>query len=107
IRYNTSISVGIGDDPDNILPAGFVLEQNYPNPFNPTTSIAFEIPVRSAVRLEFYDILGREVRVAELGALSSGQHIYEFDGSGLSTGVYFYRMVAENFVQSRKMLLIK
>jgi len=107
IRLTTSFTVGIGDDIDDLLPTGFVLEQNYPNPFNPTTNIAFELPVRSNVRLEFYDILGRQVDLAELGSLSSGQHIYEFDGSRLASGVYFYRMVTEKFIQSKKMLLVK
>ncbi|HEX2897644.1 MAG TPA: T9SS type A sorting domain-containing protein [candidate division Zixibacteria bacterium] len=107
IRISSSITVGIGDEYDNILPTGFVLEQNYPNPFNPTTNIAFELPTRTSVRLEFYDILGRQVDLVEMGSLSSGQHIYEFDGSKLATGVYFYRMVAEKFIQSKKMLLVK
>lgn len=107
VRLFASITVGIGDDFDNILPTGFVLEQNYPNPFNPTTNIAFELPVRSYVRLEFYDILGRQVELVELGSLSSGSHIYEFDGSRLATGVYFYRLVTEKFIQSKKMLLLK
>ena len=107
LQMTSSITVDIGDDIGDILPRGFVLEQNYPNPFNPTTNIAFEIPVRLSIRLEFYDVLGREIRTAELGSLSAGSHIYEFDGSNLSSGVYFYRMVTENFIQSRKMLLVK
>lgn len=107
IRLFSSITVGIGDEYDNILPTGFVLEQNYPNPFNPTTNIAFELPARTIVRLEFYDILGRQVDLVEMGSLSSGQHIYEFDGSRLASGVYFYRMVTEKFIQSKKMLLVK
>ena len=107
VEINASITVGIGDDIDDILPAGFALEQNYPNPFNPTTNISFTLPTRSNVRLEFYDILGRQIDIMELGGLSSGQHIYEFDGSALGSGVYFYRMVTEQFIESKKMLLVK
>ncbi len=107
VEINASITVGIGDDIDNLLPTGYVLEQNYPNPFNPTTNISFTLPIRSNARLEFYNILGREVDLAELGSLSAGQHIYEFNGSNLASGVYFYRLVTEQFIASKKMLLVK
>ena len=107
VGINASITVGIGDDIDDLLPTGFVLEQNYPNPFNPTTNISFTLPSRSNVRLEIYDILGRQVELIELGSQSSGQHTYEFDGAALASGVYFYRMVTEEFIESKKMLLIK
>ena len=107
IRISSSITVGIDDAIDDLLPTGFILEQNYPNPFNPTTNISFTLPVRSNAQLEIYDILGRQVDVMELGSLSSGQHLYEFDGSALGSGVYFYRLVTEQFIESKKMLLIK
>lgn len=107
VDINASFSVGIGDDIDDLLPSGFVLEQNYPNPFNPTTNIAFTLPLHSNVRLEFYDVLGRQIDIIEMGSLSSGQHIYEFDGSNLASGVYFYRLVSEQFIASKKMLLVK
>ena len=107
IRISSSITVGIGDDINDLLPTGYILEQNYPNPFNPSTNISFTLPVRSNVRLEFYNILGQQVEVMELGSQSSGQHSYEFDGSALASGVYFYRMVTEEFIVSKKMLLVK
>ncbi len=101
--FSTDIDDGIGD----ILPSGYVLEQNYPNPFNPTTNISFTLPILSNVRLEFYDIMGREVDLVEFGSMPSGSHSYQFDGSNLSSGVYFYRLVTDKFIDSKKMLLIK
>ena len=107
VRVYSSITDGIGDGNDGLLPSGYVLEQNYPNPFNPTTNISFQLPVKSSVRLEFYDILGRQVETADMGSLSAGQHVYEFNGMGKASGVYFYRLVTEQFIDTKKMLLVK
>lgn len=103
----TTIAVDVGDDFDDLLPSGFVLEQNYPNPFNPTTNIAFTLPVRSNVRIQVFDILGREIESVDLGSRSAGQHIYEFNGSNRASGVYFYRLVTEEFIETKKMMLVK
>gem|GEM_PF-628600 len=96
----------VPDDPSS-LPGSFALAQNYPNPFNPSTTIVFNLPAASSVRLEIYDILGRVVENRELGYFSSGEGRYEFDGSALSSGVYFYRLSTEMASQTRKMILVK
>jgi hypothetical protein len=82
------------------------LDQNYPNPFNPSTTIKFELPVSSMVRLGVYDILGREVSVLVNERKSAGVYEVRLDASGLSSGVYFYRIQAGDFTQTRKLLLV-
>ena len=88
-------------------PAEFVLYQNYPNPFNPTTTIRFDLPQDAHVYLDVYDILGRRVRLLVDEEMTSGSHSVSFDGSGLASGVYFYRMKANSEVRTQKMLLAK
>ena len=106
-NIKSDIALDIDDEIDGILPSGFVLEQNYPNPFNPTTNIAYTIPSRTDVRIEIYDILGREIESIDLGTKSAGEYIYQFDGSLLPSGVYFYRMLTETHSESKKMMLVK
>jgi len=89
------------------LPCRFGLEQNYPNPFNPTTTIAYALPRSAMVRLCVYDILGREVAVLVNERRDAGFHEVKFDGSNLASGVYFYRLTAGDFVQSKRMLVLK
>jgi subtilisin family serine protease len=96
------------------VPVAFALEQNYPNPFNPNTAIKYTVgvvsgqsPVASRVRLVVYDILGREVKVLMDEMKGAGKYEVQFDGSGLSSGVYLYRMEAGGFVQTRKLMLLK
>ena len=99
-------------DGDKTLPSSFSLAQNYPNPFNPTTTIAFATPVASHVTLDIYNSLGQKVRRLIDGQLNAGEHNVEFDardsgGSSLASGVYFYRLSAEQFTATRKMALMK
>ena len=90
------------------LPKEFSLSQNYPNPFNPITRINYEIPNDSKVKLIVYDILGREVKKLVYDELKkAGRYVIDFDGTNLASGVYFYRIEAGDFVQSKKMILIK
>jgi len=89
------------------VPSKIELFQNFPNPFNPSTNIEFSIPNNQDVQLLIYDTLGRMVGVLVDGALSRGRHVYTFDASGLSTGIYFYHLKTSNEVLTRKMLLIK
>ncbi|MFA7288319.1 MAG: T9SS type A sorting domain-containing protein [Melioribacteraceae bacterium] len=91
----------------NQIPVQYSLSQNYPNPFNPTTNIRFSLTKLSFTSLKIYDILGREVATLVNGELSAGRHTYEFDGSRLSSGIYFYRLQTGEFTQTKKMLLIK
>ena len=74
------------------VPAAYALHQNYPNPFNPTTTIKYELPKSSEVTLGVYDMLGREVSVLVNDRRDAGVHEAKFDGAGLSSGMYFYRM---------------
>lgn len=88
-------------------PLAFALSQNFPNPFNPSTLIQYQLPGAGPVRLTVYDILGREVATLVDGTQQPGTHEARFDGGGLSSGVYFYRLQAAGFVQQRKMILQK
>jgi hypothetical protein len=89
------------------LPLWFSLEQNYPNPCNPSTTIRFELPKSSDVRLSVFDMLGREVSVLVNERRGAGVHEVRFDASGLSSGIYFYRLQAGTYVDTRKLLMIR
>lgn len=89
------------------MPKEFKLHENFPNPFNPTTEIQFDLPETAHVRLVIYDGLGREVRRLADGPLSAGVHRVSFDASDLPSGVYVYRITADNFTQTRQMTLVK
>ncbi len=87
--------------------ASFRLEQNYPNPFNPTTNLRFTIGNAQFVSFKIYDVLGREVSTLIHEKLSPGNHIVSWNASNLSSGVYFYRLQTGNFVETKKMVLMK
>jgi hypothetical protein len=89
------------------LPGEYLLSQNYPNPFNPSTTITYELPKASQVSLTVYDILGRQVSALVNGKRDAGVHEVKFDAAGLSSGVYFYRLQAGDFVQSRKLMILR
>lgn len=86
---------------------GFELNQNYPNPFNPTTTIRFSLSQREHVVLKVFDMLGREVATLVNGELQAGEHSVVFNVQGLPSGVYFYRLRAAGFIQTKKMLISK
>jgi subtilisin-like proprotein convertase family protein len=88
-------------------PDRYTLSQNYPNPFNPTTKINFSIPKAGLVSLKVYDMLGREVSSLVNRQLNAGTFTAEFDGAGLSSGTYFYRLQVNDFVEIKKMVLLK
>jgi hypothetical protein len=89
------------------LPQQYSLDQNYPNPFNPKTTISYSLPNAASVRLAVYDPLGRKIATLAEGLQMAGQHEVHFDGKGLVSGVYFYRMETANWTQTRKMMLLK
>jgi len=91
----------------NGLPTVFSLLQNYPNPFNPATTIRYGLPQKSVVQLTVFNTLGQLVATLVQGEEEAGYHEVKFDGSGLSSGVYLYRLTAGSFVQTRKLLLLK
>jgi hypothetical protein len=89
------------------LPADFSLSQNYPNPFNPSTTIAYALPQPSRVALKVYNVLGKEIRTLVDGKQPAGRHRVQLDGNGLPSGMYFYRIQAGDFVQTKKFTLLK
>ncbi|MBV6477606.1 MAG: hypothetical protein HGGPFJEG_00345 [Ignavibacteria bacterium] len=89
------------------LVKGYELSQNYPNPFNPTTSFTFSVPKEGLTSLKFYDALGNEVATYIDGVIKVGTYSVEFDGSGLSSGVYFYTLVTSDFKETKRMILTK
>lgn len=92
---------------EGIVPGEFALEQNYPNPFNPSTVITYSLPHQGQVSLAVYDMLGREVSRLVDGFQQAGLYTASFDATGLPSGMYLYRLTAENFSEVRKMLLMK
>ena len=91
----------------NETPSSFLLEQNYPNPFNPSTNIQFALPQSGYVKLEIFSITGERVDVLISEELNAGKYNYEWSGSNLTSGVYFYRLNAGSFIETRKMILLK
>jgi hypothetical protein len=89
------------------IPRRYVLEQNYPNPFNPSTTISFSLPAKSYVVLKVYDMLGKEVATLIQKELSSGNHIQQWNASNVSSGVYFYRLEAGVFMDTKKLILLR
>ncbi len=90
-----------------MVPDKFTLEQNYPNPFNPSTNLEFGISRSGFVSLKIYDMLGKEVMTLVNSNLTPGTYKYDFDGTGLSSGIYYYTLSADNFSQTKRMTLIK
>ena len=89
------------------LANSFSLAQNYPNPFNPVTNIQYSIPQASYVTLKVYDVLGNEIATLVNEKLSAGVYNSRFDGAALSSGIYFYTLKADNFADTKKLILVK
>lgn len=89
------------------VPSDYILHQNYPNPFNSSTNIKFEIQKARDIKIAVYDILGREVRTLINEYKTSGAYLVSFDASGLSSGVYFYKMTAGNYFSVKKLVVLK
>jgi len=97
-----------------VLPTKFALEQNYPNPFNPTTTLRYQLPTESRVRLNIYNVLGQVAQTLVDGVESAGHKSVEWNANNLASGLYFYRLSAtstsdptKSFTQVKKMLLLK
>jgi hypothetical protein len=101
-KYSQSVEVEI-----SIVPKVFALEQNYPNPFNPTTIIRYDIPKDTRVKIVVFDMLGRQVKTLVDEETSSGRYKVQFNASDLSSGVYFYRLLTSDFIQTKKLLLMR
>jgi hypothetical protein len=104
---------GIGCEPmsifdDNIfIPSSIALYPNYPNPFNASTIITYTLPQPGLISLDIYDLLGRKVESLFDGLQPSGEHSLIWNADGLSSGVYFYKLTAEEFSETRKMILVR
>jgi hypothetical protein len=103
----TSSITNVVEETDAGIPVSFELEQNYPNPFNPSTVIKFQVPENSHITIKVYDVLGKEVAILVNEELTSGYYSVSFDASGLSSGVYYYSLKADNYYSTNKMLLLK
>ena len=106
IHYSTSATTGI-DEKSNNIPNQFELSQNFPNPFNPVTTIKYQVPELSFVTLKIYDVLGSEIITLVNEEKPIGSYEIEFDATGLSSGIYFYKLQAGSFVETKKMILLK
>lgn len=112
IDFDGSFAYSAVVNVDAIAPSEFALNQNYPNPFNPSTNISFNLPVKSNVSLDVYNLLGQRVLTVAQGEFEAGKHQITLDASKLSSGIYIYSLSAsgdngQRFVQSRKMTLLK
>ena len=106
IKYGEPIGVSV-DKPDNIYPDEFIIYQNYPNPFNPTTTFSFSLPSRSFVTLKVFDVLGKEVATIISEEMVAGNYSRQWNAANLPSGVYFYRLQAGSFTQTKKLILLK
>jgi hypothetical protein len=100
----TSVPAGAGSAG---LPANFSLEQNYPNPFNPSTVIPFSVPSKAFVLLKIFDPVGREVSVLLSEELQAGAYAQKWDAADLASGIYFYRLQAGSFTETKKLILLR
>ena len=91
----------------SVLPGTFQLAQNFPNPFNPSTMISYQLPAASHIALKVFDMLGNEVATLVNETKEAGSYSATFDGSKLSSGIYFYTLQAGNFTATKKLSLIK
>ncbi|MGA7722333.1 MAG: T9SS type A sorting domain-containing protein [Ignavibacteriaceae bacterium] len=113
-KYQLKIIVGtknfiskILNEIKGLLPSEFSLDQNYPNPFNPATIINYSLPKSAFVKLIVYDVLGRVIKTLVDEEKSAGNYSVQFNGSNLSSGIYFYRLTAGNFIGTKKLVLLK
>jgi len=104
ISYNVT---GLNDEETNQNPDNFLLSQNYPNPFNPSTSIRYHVSGNSQVILKVYNVLGNEVATLVNEEKPAGNYEVEFDGSRLTSGVYFYQLKSGSYLETKKMVMMK
>ena len=107
VKANGGLITGTGNNTALTIAESFALSQNYPNPFNPSTTINYTIPNSGLVTLKVFDIIGKEVASLVNGMVTAGSHSVNFNASKLSSGVYFYRIESGNFVDTKKMFLLK
>jgi photosystem II stability/assembly factor-like uncharacterized protein len=103
---NGGVTIGIHNI-SNEVPSGYNLSQNYPNPFNPVTNIEFSVPQTANVKLIVYDISGKQVEELVNQKLAAGTYKADFDSKQLASGIYFYRLISEDFSETKRMILVK
>ncbi|MCK9407521.1 MAG: choice-of-anchor B family protein [Bacteroidetes bacterium] len=106
IEFGDNLQLSI-DREETTMPDAFVLQQNYPNPFNPSTTIRYSVPKAVFVSLRVYDLLGKEVNTLVHELKQAGRYSVSFNGEGLSSGVYFYKLQTGNVIQTKKLVLMK
>ena len=89
------------------IPTEYGMDQNYPNPFNPSTEIRYQLPENGRVKLEIYDVIGNLITTLIDQEMNAGYHSINWNASGLSSGIYFYRISSANFVATKKLMLMK
>jgi hypothetical protein len=104
--YKRTFTVGV-ENINSEIPSDYLLEQNYPNPFNPRTTIQFSIPEQSFVKLEVFNSLGEKITTLVSEELNAGNYKYEWNAENLSSGIYCYTLTANNFSQTKKLVLLK
>ncbi len=107
LAYQGLILTNYAGEADRGVPESYHLEQNFPNPFNPATRIGYSIPQAGNVSLKVYNLLGQEVATVFEGFQSAGNYSFTFDGAGLAGGVYLYRLQVNNFVETKRLVLVK
>ena len=107
ITFENSVITNLDSQQLDVMPVGAELSQNYPNPFNPSTKIDFTLPQTTDVTLRVYNVLGQQVKTLVNERMSAGSHSARFDATGLSSGMYFYRLQAGDFTAQKQMMLIK
>ena len=107
LKYTEDLTTTVAFDQNSLLPKEFALLQNYPNPFNPLTIIRYDIPQASQVTLKIYNVLGAEVATLVNEFLQPGRYTAEWNAGSFASGVYLYTIQAGDFIQTKKMILLK
>jgi len=107
IDYDGSYEYSEVVEVTNIAPTDFVIQQNYPNPFNPVTTISYSLPIKAQVELFIYNTLGESIKRLVNEEKEAGRYSVEFNATALPSGIYFYRLQAGSFVETKKMVLMK
>jgi plastocyanin len=106
-KFIATALTGVGHGANKALPAAFRLHQNFPNPFNPTTNISFDVPYTAFVSLKIYNLIGEEVADIAKENMAAGSYSRIWDATSMPSGVYFYRLSAGQFTDTKKLILIK
>jgi len=107
LRTTNGGATFVEEEVSNEIPMEFLLSQNYPNPFNPSTTIRYSVPQNTNVMIKVFDVLGNEVATLVNEEKATGSYEANFNAKGLSSGIYFYKLQAGSFIETKKMILLK